>query len=72
VTDNGPGLPAEVRRHLFEPFVTERADGTGLGLSIVQEIALAHGGAVSYRPENPGSTFELMLPHREGSCASCS
>jgi len=72
VTDNGPGLPAAVRRHLFEPFVTERANGTGLGLSIVQEIALAHGGTVSYRPENPGSTFELMLPHREGSCASCS
>jgi len=66
VTDDGPGLPAEVRRHLFEPFVTERADGTGLGLSIVKEIALAHGGTVTYRPENPGSTFELIVPHREG------
>lgn len=68
VTDDGPGLPATVRRHLFEPFVTERADGTGLGLSIVREIALAHGGTARYRPENPGSTFELILPHREGSC----
>lgn len=37
VTDNGPGLPPGVRRHLFEPFVSERADGTGLGLSIVKE-----------------------------------
>lgn len=72
VTDDGPGLPAQVRQHLFEPFVTERAAGTGLGLSIVQEIALAHGGTVSYRPENPGSTFELTVPHREGSCPSSS
>ncbi len=72
VTDDGPGLPAEVRRHLFEPFVSARADGTGLGLSIVQEIALAHGGAVAYRPENPGSTFELMVPYREGTCPDSS
>ncbi len=72
VTDSGPGLPAQVRRHLFEPFVSARPDGTGLGLSIVQEIALAHGGTASYRPENPGSTFELMVPHREGSCPSSS
>ena len=72
ITDNGPGLPAEVRRHLFEPFVSERADGTGLGLSIIKEIALGHGGTVTYRPENPGSAFELILPHREGPCPSSS
>jgi len=72
VTDNGPGLPPGVRRHLFEPFVSERADGTGLGLSIVKEIAAAHGGTAAYQPENPGSTFELMLPHREGPCPSSS
>ncbi len=72
VTDDGPGLPSEVRRHLFEPFVSARPDGTGLGLSIVREIALAHGGAASYRPENPGSTFELIVPHREGSCPGSS
>ncbi len=72
VMDDGPGLPAGVRRHLFEPFVSERADGTGLGLSIVKEIALAHGGTVSYRPENPGSAFELILPHREGLCPGSS
>jgi signal transduction histidine kinase len=72
VTDDGPGLPVEVRQHLFEPFVSARADGTGLGLSIVREIALAHGGTVSYRPENPGSTFELIVPHREGSCPGSS
>ena len=72
VSDSGPGLPPGVRRHLFEPFVSERADGTGLGLSIIKEIALSHGGTVTYRPENPGSAFELVLPHREGPCPSSS
>jgi len=72
VTDDGVGVPAEVRRHLFEPFVSTRADGTGLGLSIVQEIAQAHGGVAAYRPENPGSTFELIVPYREGTWPSSS
>ena len=72
VSDDGPGLPTQVRQHLFEPFVSARADGTGLGLSIVREIMLAHGGTVSYRPENPGSTFELTLPYREGPCPGSS
>lgn len=72
VTDDGPGLPEAVRAHLFEPFVTTRAAGTGLGLSIVREIVLAHGGTAAYRPENPGSTFELTIPHREGSCRASS
>ena len=72
ITDNGPGLPIMVRRHLFEPFVSARADGTGLGLSIVQEIAHAHGGAVAYRPEHPGSTFALTIPYREGTCPGSS
>ncbi|WP_216850987.1 ATP-binding protein [Acidisphaera sp. L21] len=65
VADDGPGVPDAMRPHLFEPFVTDRAEGTGLGLSIVKEIALAHHGAVSYRPGNPGSVFQLMLPLRE-------
>ena len=66
VADDGPGLPEAVRQHLFEPFVTGRADGTGLGLSIVREIARGHGGTVEYGPENPGSRFTLTLPRREG------
>ena len=72
VTDDGPGLPEAVRAHLFEPFVTARAEGTGLGLSIVREIALAHGGSVAYRPGNPGSTFELSVPHRGEPCRASS
>jgi signal transduction histidine kinase len=66
VADDGPGLPATVRRDLFQPFVTGRADGTGLGLSIVQEIARAHGGEARWRDAAPGTTFTLVLPRGEG------
>jgi len=44
VRDEGAGPPADIRDHLFEPFVTGRAGGTGLGLSIAREVAAAHGG----------------------------
>jgi signal transduction histidine kinase len=65
VTDNGPGVPVELRDHLFEPFATSRAEGTGLGLALVREIALAHDGDVRYRPQDTGACFELELPWRE-------
>jgi signal transduction histidine kinase len=65
VTDNGPGVPADLRDHLFEPFATSRAEGTGLGLALVREIALAHGGDIRYLPQDTGACFELELPWRE-------
>lgn len=65
VTDNGPGVPAELRDQLFEPFATSRAEGTGLGLALVREIALAHGGDIRYLPQDTGACFELELPWRE-------
>jgi PAS domain S-box-containing protein len=44
VSDNGPGVPAELLGSAFTPFVTSKASGTGLGLAIVQKIARQHGG----------------------------
>jgi signal transduction histidine kinase len=64
VRDQGPGPPAEIRDHLFEPFVTGRADGTGLGLSIVREVAVAHGGTVTMDSCQVGTTFEIVVPWR--------
>ncbi len=63
ITDTGPGIPAEVRAHLFKPFFTTRANGTGLGLSVVQAVAQAHGGGVRVdsRP-GEGSEFIVQLP----------
>jgi len=63
ITDTGPGIPAEVREHLFKPFFTTRANGTGLGLSVVQAVAQANGGGVRVdsRP-GEGSEFIVQLP----------
>lgn len=63
LTDNGPGVAAELRERIFEPFFTTRTDGTGLGLAVVQSIAHAHHGSVRVEPAaETGSTFILSLP----------
>ena len=64
VRDEGSGPPAQIRDHLFEPFVTGRADGTGLGLSIVREVAVAHGGTARLRSCQSGTVFEIVAPWR--------
>jgi len=62
VHDEGAGPPAGIRDHLFEPFVTGRADGTGLGLSLVREVAAAHGGTARLVNSPAGTTFEIVVP----------
>jgi signal transduction histidine kinase len=64
VHDQGPGPPAHIREHLFEPFVTGRADETGLGLSIVREIASVHGGIARLGQAHAGTVFEIVVPWR--------
>jgi signal transduction histidine kinase len=62
VQDEGAGPPADIRDHLFEPFVTGRADGTGLGLSIVREVAQAHGGEATFTASGHRTCFQMVLP----------
>ncbi len=64
VHDDGDGPPEAIREHMFEPFVTSRADGVGLGLSIVSEVAGAHGGVARLAERGAGTTFEIVLPCR--------
>ncbi len=63
VADTGPGLSAEVRARMFEPYYTTKPEGTGLGLAIVHRIATEHGGRLSIE-ETPGggATFRMRLP----------
>lgn len=62
VRDNGPGLTAEQKRQIFEPFYTTKAKGTGLGMAIAQRIVETHGGAISVEAEGPGATISVLLP----------
>jgi two-component system nitrogen regulation sensor histidine kinase NtrY len=64
VTDNGPGVAAEMVPRLFEPYATTKAHGTGLGLAIAQRIAIEHDGELSYVPSARGATFRLLLSRR--------
>ncbi len=68
VEDDGPGLPPEVRRRLFEPFVTTKAQGTGLGLYVVEALVRRMGGKVALLPREEGGTqarVDLRRPSAE-------
>ncbi|MCX8156783.1 MAG: ATP-binding protein [Verrucomicrobiae bacterium] len=63
VQDNGPGIPEEVQKHLFDPFYSTKEGGTGLGLSIAARLIEKHGGVLHFdtRPQQ-GTTFKIILP----------
>ncbi len=70
VTDHGPGVPAELRERIFEPFyrapgASERDGGVGLGLALVKSIAQRHGGTVRCEAaaSGQGACFVVTLPH---------
>jgi len=65
VRDNGPGIPAEIRDKIFQPFFTTKptGQGTGLGLSLSYDIVKAHGGELKVvTNEGEGSEFIIVLP----------
>jgi signal transduction histidine kinase len=67
ISDNGPGIPAELQEKVFEPFFSTKEEGTGLGLSIAARIIEQHGGSLSLTSEaGVGTTFVITLPCREG------
>jgi signal transduction histidine kinase len=64
VIDQGPGVPASIRDHVFDPFVSSgKSNGTGLGLAIVSKIVHDHGGSVSVeRTSETGTVMLVTLP----------
>lgn len=63
VSDNGSGIPAEIRDSLFDPYVSSKAKGSGLGLAIVKRIIEEHSGSVWARDSAEGGTsLQLRLP----------
>jgi PAS domain S-box-containing protein len=67
VSDSGPGLSADVGQHLFEPFMTTKADGMGLGLVLSRSLVRARGGDLLYdaRGKLGGATFTVRIPSVE-------
>jgi two-component system nitrogen regulation sensor histidine kinase GlnL len=66
IEDSGPGIPEELREHIFYPMVTSKPNGTGLGLSIAQDILSQHDGIIECS-SRPGKTiFRIYLPLENG------
>ncbi|WP_282608269.1 nitrogen regulation protein NR(II) [Pelagibius sp. Alg239-R121] len=62
VTDNGGGIPEDLKAHLFDPFVSAKAGGTGLGLALVAKIIGDHGGVIELQSAPRKTVFQMMLP----------
>ncbi|MCB1995475.1 MAG: ATP-binding protein, partial [Rhodoferax sp.] len=80
VEDNGPGIPAAEREHVFQPFyraLGTDVDGSGLGLSIVHQIVHQHGATITVEdaqerptvPGRPGARFTIRFPLQPPACA---
>jgi two-component system nitrogen regulation sensor histidine kinase GlnL len=66
VKDNGPGVPEDLRPHLFEPFMTTKPTGTGLGLALVAKIIGDHGGIVECESQPRRTSFSVLMPMYTG------
>jgi two-component system nitrogen regulation sensor histidine kinase GlnL len=66
VRDNGAGVAEELVPHLFEPFVTTKANGTGLGLALVAKIVRDHGGVIECESQSRRTVFRVLMPAYAG------
>jgi two-component system nitrogen regulation sensor histidine kinase GlnL len=62
VADNGAGIPEDMRRYLFDPFVTSKRNGTGLGLALVAKVIGDHGGVIEFDSQPRRTVFRVFLP----------
>jgi len=66
LSDDGPGIKPEERRHIFDPFYSARQAGRGLGLGLSKSwrIITNHGGRIEVSTQpGPGVSFQIILPH---------
>ena len=63
VADDGPGIPRDLRSHIFEPGFSTKTSGWGIGLSLAKRIVEEnHGGELHLAAGDRGATFEIILP----------
>ena len=63
ISDSGPGISPEIRKKIFEPFVTNKSNGTGLGLAVAHRIVVSHHGHIDVQSNEPkGTVFTITLP----------
>jgi two-component system sensor histidine kinase PilS (NtrC family) len=62
ISDDGRGIPGEMRAQIFEPFFTTRTGGTGLGLFLARELTEANGGRLELLESGTGARFRLTMP----------
>ncbi len=71
ISDNGPGIPPDIRKEIFEPNVTTKVSGMsfglGLGLTIVKRIVTAYKGRISVKSSKEGTTFTVTIPMEKAS-----
>jgi signal transduction histidine kinase len=65
-TDEGPGIPEDIRQRVFEPFFTTKNRGTGLGLAIARRAVELHDGSLEFEcPATGGTVVTMRLPRRQ-------
>jgi two-component system, NtrC family, nitrogen regulation sensor histidine kinase GlnL len=62
ITDNGDGIPEDLRSHLFDPFVSTKHNGSGLGLALVAKVIGDHGGVIEFDSQPRRTVFRVHLP----------
>ena len=65
IRNNGPVIPPETLQNVFNPFFTTKEHGTGLGLTVSKKIVEDHGGSISVKSDEDGTSFTIWLPLKE-------
>ena len=61
ISDNGPGIPADIQPKIFQPNFTTKSNGNGLGLAISKHIVEGTGGRISFETSDKGTTFRIYF-----------